>query len=220
MKKSFFIGLCALMAAMMSSCGPKEPTPNNENPEPLDINMQELPTLCQSLLKQDTAVVFAQLRQAGFTYSEYNRYSNSYDFRKDDYLTFSISCDKNIINAVMISYELIGEEALETIDWLHWEELAYDYAIWEAWAGMAIYADAVKDEYDDLETYDREEFNGFIHANATKDELIFSELGQGVKGAFRFEGGFMRSEDGIIGDIGYIVTTEQPFSDEDFDELW
>jgi hypothetical protein len=30
----------------------------------------------------------------------------------------------------------------------------------------------------------------------------------------------MRSEDGIIGDIGYAVTTEQPFSDEDFDELW
>lgn len=60
----------------------------------------------------------------------------------------------------------------------------------------------------------------FIHANATKDELMFSELGQGVKGAFKFGGEFMRYEDGIIGDIGYAVTTEQPFSDEDFDELW
>ena len=54
------LGLCALtVALMMVSCGPKEPQPNNENKdwESLEIKMAELPQLCQSLIKQDTAKI-------------------------------------------------------------------------------------------------------------------------------------------------------------------
>ena len=173
MKKSFFIGLCALMAAVMSSCGPKEPTPGNENKnwEPLDIKMAELPKLCQSLLQHDTAEVLWQMSNAGFKV-DFKRYGEVELSKGALRMIFYSEGGKMIETG--FSVQALYNDSLISY-WRDWEEQAYTYSTWIEWTVMGYYNDPDKGPQH-IQTPYRDEWLEIVEKTRGDESVLMFEI--------------------------------------------
>ena len=186
MKHMKVLGLCALLAVMMVSCGPGEPQPNNENKnwESLEIKMAELPQLCQSLIKQDTAKVLWQMSDAGFQ-TEYNRYGEIQMSRGALKMTFV--AEEGMMIQCGFSIETSVDDSI-IAHWRAWEEQAYSYSTWSEWEAMGVYF-STEGQPQQIDTPYRDEWLEFLEgARANESELMFEIMGAGKNKYY----GFMR----------------------------
>lgn len=168
--------LLSIIVAVMSSCGTEEPTPNEENKnwEPLNVKMAELPKLCQSLLYHDTAEVFWQMSNAGFT-MEYKQHGEIMLSR--GVLKMFFYSEGGKMASCGFTLHTLGEDSIYNY-WRDWEEQAYTYSTWLEWEALGHYMDPDKG-MQEINTPYRDEWLEFLeNARSDESELMFETLGQ------------------------------------------